>query len=117
MKQFIYKYLPIIFGCHCKAERSFTFYGKQFPICARCTGELVGMIVVSITYAIYHPPILYGSALLIPMIADGGIQLFTTYESTNYRRFFTGLLFGYGFFQLFIASAIATFLYGYHFLQ
>ena len=43
--KFITKYLPIIFGCHCRADRSFYCKNKKFPICARCTGELIGIIV------------------------------------------------------------------------
>jgi uncharacterized membrane protein len=48
------------------------------------------------------------------MILDGGIQLLTRYESTNIRRFFTGLFFGYGFFYLIAASLVATYWIGYH---
>ncbi|QIB68688.1 DUF2085 domain-containing protein [Aminipila butyrica] len=116
MTGFFYRWLPIFFGCHCRAERSFFLSGKQFPICARCTGELVGILLLGITYGLYHPPILYAAILLIPMILDGGIQLLTSYESTNVRRFLTGLLFGYGFFHLFLTSIIATYWYGYHFI-
>ena len=35
--------------------------------------------------------------LMVPMVADGFVQLLTPYESTNPRRFVTGLLFGWGF--------------------
>lgn len=31
---------PIIFGCHRRPERSFFYKGRQFPICARCTGGI-----------------------------------------------------------------------------
>ena len=44
MISWLYKWLPITFGCHCRADRSFFWKGKQLPICARCTGELVGMV-------------------------------------------------------------------------
>ncbi|WP_097003224.1 DUF2085 domain-containing protein [Lacrimispora sp.] len=114
MNGFLYRWLPIVFGCHCRPERSFYFHGKQFPVCARCTGELAGILFLSVTYAIYHPPILYALIFLIPMILDGGIQLLTRYESTNIRRFFTGLFFGYGFFYLIAASLVATYWIGYH---
>ncbi|MFT4105304.1 MAG: DUF2085 domain-containing protein [Lacrimispora sp.] len=116
MMNFLYRSLPIVFGCHCRADRSFFFHGKQFPICARCTGELAGMVIVTITYAIYRLPILYAIGFLIPMAFDGGLQLLTAYESTNFKRFFTGILFGYGFFDLLIMSAVATYRYGYNFL-
>lgn len=32
--------------------------------------------------------------LMIPMVFDGFLQLLTKYESGNYRRLFTGILFG-----------------------
>lgn len=32
--------------------------------------------------------------LMVPMLLDGFIQLLTPYESGNYRRLFTGFLFG-----------------------
>ena len=70
--------------------------------------------MLGFTYAMYHPPILYALIFLIPMILDGGIQLLTKYESTNIRRFLTGLFFGYGLFNLFLASIIATYWFGYH---
>ncbi len=87
MSGFFYRWLPIFFGCHCRAERSFFLNGKQFPICARCTGELVGILLLGISYAMYRPPILYALIFLIPMILDGSIQLLTKYESTNIRSF------------------------------
>lgn len=108
------KWLPIIFGCHGRADRSFFLNGKQFPICARCTGELVGMLLISITYGFYHPPTIYAIFFLIPMILDGVIQLLTKYESNNSLRFFTGFLFGYSLFQLLFSSLIAAYWYGYH---
>lgn len=112
--EFIKKWLPITFGCHARADRSFFLNGKQFPLCARCTGELAGMILIAITYGFYHPPTKYAILFLIPMILDGGIQLLTKYESNNSLRFLTGFLFGYSLFQLFFSSLIAAYWYGYH---
>lgn len=109
------KWLPIIFGCHMRADRSFFIHGKQFPICARCTGELAGIILIGITYRFYHPSTTCAIILLFPMLLDGGIQLLTTYESNNVLRFLTGFIFGYALFQLLISSLIATYWYGYHF--
>lgn len=89
------KFLRILFGCHGRADRSFFCHGKQFPICARCTGELIG-ILAGIPIAVFWG---YGSVpvmllLMAPMVADGLLQLLTPYESGNYRRLFTGILFG-----------------------
>ncbi len=38
---------------------------------------------------------------------------FTPYESTNPRRFVTGLAFGYGFLALFLYSCLAAYRFGY----
>lgn len=113
----LYKWLPIIFGCHCRDDRSFHYHGKKFPICARCTGELIG-ILVCCAYSFFRLPSA-GTALLLllPLIIDGFVQLKTTYESTNPRRAVTGFLFGYGLCALFLISSIYAFQLGYHFLE
>ena len=46
------------------------------------------------------------------MVADGVIQARTSYESTNPRRFVTGLLFGYGLMVLFLLSLYAACSFG-----
>lgn len=35
--------------------------------------------------------------MMVPMVFDGFLQLLTSYESKNMRRFFTGALFGVAF--------------------
>ena len=35
-------------GCHQMPERSFFYKGKQFPVCARCTGVIIGQSVALI---------------------------------------------------------------------
>lgn len=52
---------------------------------------------------------------MIPMVADGLIQLKTTYESTNPRRFVTGILFGYALMVLIFLSSAAMIRFGYQF--
>lgn len=78
-------------------ERSFFFKGYQFPVCARCTGMIVGyfLSITTIPFASFHIGLL--AMLCIPMILDGLVQLKTNYVSTNPKRFASGLLFGYGF--------------------
>ena len=113
MISWLYKWLPVIFGCHCRADRSYFWHGKQFPICARCTGELVGIFCGMIVSFWYLPPVWAAVLLMLPMIADGVIQLATAYESTNTRRFVTGFLFGYSLTALFVISTIAALRFGY----
>ena len=100
-----YKWLPIIFGCHCRDDRSFYYKGRKFPICARCTGELVGIVIGTLFFIFFQPKFLILLFVLIPMILDGSIQMLTTYESTNLRRLVTGVLFGYGLVTLFLISS------------
>lgn len=92
------RFLRICFGCHARPDRSFFYKGKQFPICARCTGELVGMILAIPIAIIFGVPEIPATILLmIPMLFDGFLQLLTSYESGNLRRLFTGILFGIAF--------------------
>ena len=108
MKEWLYKWLPIIFGCHCRDERSFHYKGEQFPICARCTGELVGMIAALFSCFFFQLQVWMCILIMIPLIVDGTVQMFTKYESNNRRRFITGFLFGYGLFMLFAISMIVV---------
>ena len=85
-------------GCHQIPTRSFSAYGYQLPLCARCTGIFVGEITV-IFLLIVGCRLSATSAILwmLPMSVDGSIQLFyAKYESTNFKRFMTGMLFGMG---------------------
>lgn len=112
MKEILWKWLPIVFGCHGRPERSFHYRGVPFPICARCTGELVGILAGILFYRIGVPTVRVLLFLLVPLIADGTIQALTSYESTNGKRFATGFLFGYALLTLFFWSTGAVFQYG-----
>lgn len=94
MIAWFYKWLPIIFGCHCRKDRSFHYHGKQFPICARCSGELVGIIIGIFLCFIIDYDWLMIVLLMLPMVVDGSIQALTKYESNNIKRLITGILFG-----------------------
>lgn len=61
----------------------------------------------------YRAPVAVCALLLLPMVIDGFVQLWTPYESNNALRFITGCLFGYGLGQLFVISSIAAFQFGY----
>lgn len=111
------RFLQIFFGCHARPDRSFYFRGKQFPICARCTGELIGM-VAGIPIAIFQgcPRFEIVLAMMIPLVFDGFLQRLTSYESGNIRRLVTGILFGIAlifaliFFHRFCVRAAGTIL-------
>ncbi|WP_347460374.1 DUF2085 domain-containing protein [Clostridium beijerinckii] len=84
-------------GCHQMYDRSFSFRGFQFPVCARCTGIYLGYIIAVILFIIKVKISLNicGISILI-MICDGLLQLFKIKKSTNIRRLFTGVSFGIG---------------------
>lgn len=112
MKQTIHKWLPIIFGCHQKRERSFYWKGQPFPICARCTGELIGIVLCPISLVFFDCSPLFCWILMLPMIVDGSIQLMTRYESNNKKRLITGIFFGYGLMRFFFYTNVWAFEYG-----
>ena len=107
-----YRWLPIAFGCHCRPERSFFLRGRQLPICARCTGELFGILLGLVCCFFFRPPVWVTLVLMAPMVADGLFQLATPYESGNFRRVITGFLFGFGLWMLFTISVTAVFRLG-----
>ena len=104
MTAWLYRWLPIVFGCHCREDRSFHIRGRRLPLCARCTGELAGILLGLISAPFVLPPVPLALVLMIPLVLDGGLQALTPYESGNLRRLVTGLLFGYGLTALFLIS-------------
>ncbi len=97
------RFLRIFFSCHARPDRSFYWRGKQLPICARCTGELAGMIVgIPLVLFWGYMDLRLMILFMLPMTADGFFQLLTSYESKNGRRFATGFLFGLAFDSLLI---------------
>lgn len=93
-------------GCHQMPERSFFIKKYQFPVCARCTGMMVGY-VTSLLFTVLKIRIkaIMSVIMMLPMIIDGCVQYKTKYLSNNFRRFTTGLMYGIGLFQ-FIASML-----------
>ena len=90
-----------IFHCHQLAERSFSWKGIQFPLCARCTGILIGFVLIGPIVSIITLGNMFLSLLMILiMITDGIFQLKGYWKSTNPRRLITGLGFGYGCFSI-----------------
>lgn len=81
-------------GCHRMPERSFFFRGRQFPVCARCTGAFVGYLAGLFVFPFYQ---LYPSVCIIfcvLMFADWFIQKIHLHSSTNLRRLISGALCG-----------------------
>jgi len=76
--------------CHRLPDRSFALSGRQFHICARCTGLITGTLAAPLAAlalpASAWPLLIAGTAL----IADGLTQLQGWRQSTNSLRFLTG---------------------------
>lgn len=84
-----------ISGCHQIPDRSFFIKGKQFPICARCTGVLVGNIMACIGFFLFVPPLEFCVIGCAVMFVDWYIQYIKILKSTNTRRLITGIIGGY----------------------
>ena len=81
--------------CHQMPERSFKYKGKQFPLCARCTGIFIGYFTFPIfQLQIIEPSLLLVIILSIPMFGDSITQSMNYRESNNILRVITGFLFG-----------------------
>ncbi len=90
-------------GCHQKEDRSFKIKGWQFPICSRCTGILVGQLLGIFIYVFhFRIPIYISCIFLLIMFLDWYIQYKKIRESTNIRRFITGILAGIAQIAIFI---------------
>lgn len=90
--------LKYMFYCHRMPERSFFFRGRQFPICARCTGILIGYII-GIFYIIFYNKLgyIFELMLMFPLLIDGIGQYRGHFVSNNTRRLITGILGGISF--------------------
>ena len=82
------------------------------PVCARCEGELIGMLAALIAVWFIRPAYWLMAVMMIPMAADGLIQGLTKYESTNLRRLITGILFGFGITMIILMFLITVFKLG-----
>ena len=87
-------------GCHQMPERSFYYKGWQFPLCARCTGVLLGNIAAIAGAFIFVPVFWVFLAGCAIMFLDWLLQRIGLLESTNTRRLVTGILGGYSLFSI-----------------
>ncbi len=83
--------------CHQKPERSFFIRGKQFPLCARCTGIHLGYLSYFLfLFGLISMNWWISLLMVIPTYLDGFVQAYTNYESNNPMRFFSGIIAGIG---------------------
>lgn len=96
--------------CHQKSERSFFVRGRQFHICARCTGILTGYFLSPFMY-FADSKVITTTFLTFTflMAVDGFTQLYGLRESTNLLRFITGLGWGVTFFPFCVVFVLKIF--------
>ncbi|MEO8665697.1 MAG: DUF2085 domain-containing protein [Ignavibacteria bacterium] len=83
--------------CHKLPHRSFFFRGRQFPVCARCTGMYLGYITFPFfMFDIIHLSLVITLILLVPTFIDGLTQAYCSRESNNTLRLITGIMSGVG---------------------
>lgn len=87
--------------CHSRPDRSFSFQGRRFGLCARCATMYLGGFLAMAAVPIWSilPPnllLIFSVGLLLPGGIDGLTQMFCTRESTNQLRAVTGVLLGIG---------------------
>ncbi|MCL2434314.1 MAG: DUF2085 domain-containing protein [Clostridia bacterium] len=84
--------------CHQLPERSFFWRGRQFPVCARCTGLFAGFLLglcAGLLFGAGLPIYIATGVAVTAMAVDGFGQHFGAWVSTNPRRVITGFLCGF----------------------
>lgn len=89
-------------GCHQMPERSFYIKGYQFPLCARCTGIVIGELAAVPLWFAFPVGLIPACMLGVPLVIDGGLQYLYILPSTNIRRVVTGFLGGWGLMTIYI---------------
>lgn len=114
LKDTRHKFWRYMFICHQKPERSFFINGQQMPVCARCTGIVIGYILgIMLCFFTKNESFIVPILLAIPTGIDGFGQLYEKWSSNNFRRCFTGILAGIGL----ILLLQATFFFGQNIAQ
>lgn len=85
--------------CNGKRERGIFIGDFCLPLCTRCTFMIISFLlfyILTLKKKVKNNNILINVLLLIPLIIDGVMQYAFGFESTNFRRALTGVLWGYG---------------------
>lgn len=90
-----YNMLQLLHDCHCMPERTIIIKGRLMPVCARCTGINFGILLTPIIFYFIDVQFYIFPLFVVPIVVDGYTQKHTKYVSTNFRRFITGMLFGF----------------------
>ena len=96
-KYFSKKVVLTFSSCHRIPERSFFWKGRQFPLCARCTGICIGFLSFPLfIFNLVNINLFYSLGLLLPAVIDATTQAFFRRESNNWLRVATGIMSGIG---------------------
>jgi uncharacterized membrane protein len=88
-------------SCHRLPHRSFFYKGKQFPVCARCTGTYIGFLSMPLfVFDVIYLSWLWTMIFILPTVIDGLTQAFMNRESNNVLRLITGFTYGVGLMSL-----------------
>lgn len=100
-------------GCHQRSDRSFHWHGYQFPVCARCTGVILSYLMAIPLFFILGADFRVCLIGMGVMFFDWMLQFVGLLESTNLRRFITGICGGYGVmtFQILLAKWVIKILF------
>lgn len=94
--------LPFHLICHGIESRAFVVFGAPMPICARCTGFYLGMLIgIALHFAVLARrgrPFKQALPLwaAVPLAIDGTANLFRVWNTPNLPRAATGILAGAG---------------------
>ncbi|TAM90891.1 DUF2085 domain-containing protein [bacterium] len=78
--------------CHRLPARSFRIDGRQFHICARCTGVISGVLVAPVMLPFAMLLGMLAAPSIVLLVLDGLTQLLSLRTSSNPIRFATGTL-------------------------
>ena len=88
--------------CHSRPDRSLSYRGRYFGLCARCTSLYIFGFITIFTFTIWSGYITGAGAITLGLVClfpggiDGLSQMFGERESTNVLRLVTGALLGIG---------------------
>ena len=84
-------------SCHRDSSRSFFWKGRQFPVCARCTGIHLGYLSLFLfLFQLIYINWILSIIFILPTLIDGLTQAYFNRESTNSIRVISGFLAGIG---------------------
>ncbi|WP_430509185.1 DUF2085 domain-containing protein [Gottfriedia solisilvae] len=87
----LFQWIP----CHRRIDRSIKISNYTFPLCARCSGIVIGYLFLPLLFLQSHYLKWWLIPLLmIPLLIDGFTQKWKWRESNNSLRIITGILFG-----------------------